>query len=198
MMRLSVARQYPFNRKAESKEPGDTGVDGAPSQADAPDDNLIGATRTRSWQLHRAHECHGRRLDGVNSRSSARHWLATFMRDPVAMAMLRKALLVDGLSLHLANLRDQDVIEQASHLLTSGRWHVCEPIIQLFPVTASTLESVDTRPVIRAPRQAAPFIPGPEIPDQATLLGNADQDAIAGALKDAARNGIPVCEECTR
>jgi hypothetical protein len=114
------------------------------------------------------------------------------------MAMLRKALLIDGLSLHLVNLRDQDVIEQASHLLTSGRWHVCETIMPLYPITASAVKEVDTPSATRAPRQADPFVPGPEIPDQATLLANADQDGIAGALKDAARLGVPVCEECTR
>jgi hypothetical protein len=202
--RLSVARQNEFDWKPESGDSGDTGMDDTDIGEESPEAGLAGddlnplRTGTGGWQLHRAYECHAeRRLGGPKGRLAARHWLETVGRDPFAMTTLRKALLIEGLSLHLTNLRDQDVIEQASYLLISGRWHVCEPIIERFPVIVSA-ETMDARPARRAPRQAEAFVPGPEIPDPPTLLGNADQDGIAGALKDAARNGVPVCEECSR
>jgi hypothetical protein len=201
--RLSMACQQPFSREIESRSVGDKqqlGNLSSGSGSDIPDDmpNVMGLG---GWQLHRASDCHlGRKLEGLHKGSSARDWLRTHRKDAFAMTAMRKALLVEGWSLSLTRLRDEDIIEQAAHLLKSGLWHVCEPVVQLHKafISEDTGPSAFVPVPRRGPRSPEPPPPARDIPEEDTLAGNADQAAIAAVLANAASSGIPFCEECAK
>lgn len=195
--RLGIALHQFDDGELKLKDGNDKqGSDASPS-ASPPDDQLKRATMgTGGWQLHRANECHGRKLELLETDLPARHWLQALRPDAFAMQSLRKALLIEGLAHLLTRMRDQDVIEQVYNLLKSGRWHICEPLMLVCAVSVSTEKAI--APVRNKPRQPQPPPTIREIPDIATLAGSADQSAIAGVLKDAARLGVPMCEECLK
>ncbi len=151
------------------------------------------------WQLHRAGECLlARRLAGIEIGLSARYWLQSFRQDTFAMTAMRKVLLAEGSTLLLTRLREEDAIEQVAHFLKSGRWHVCEPVMRVYPVTAKEPAPAAFIPFPRrAPRPSEPA-PVREVAETPTLAGNADQAAIAAVLKLAASTGVPFCEECAK
>jgi hypothetical protein len=198
--RLTMACQQSFNRDLERGNLSDNqqiGDSSSGSISNVADDNPL-VRLLGGWQLHRASECRlGRRLEGLENGLSASHWLQTYRKNDFAMDAMRRVLLQEGLSLQLSRLRDEDVIEQVAHILKGGRWHVCEPVMQVYKVIAA--EEPAVMPVPR--RGPAPSEPPPavrDVPDADTLAGNADQNAIAGVLNNASDLGFPFCEECLR
>lgn len=150
------------------------------------------------WQLHRASECPlGQRLQGLEVGLSAVHWLRAYRKDALAMTAMRNVLRVEGSPFPVSHLREEDIIEQVAHLLKSGVWHVCEPVMRVYNVLLAQEPAIMT-----VPRGAfsppAPPPPVSDIPDPATLARNADQAAIAAVLTQSATRGDAFCEECAR
>jgi len=114
------------------------------------------------------------------------------------MSAMRKALFVERWSTALTRFRNDDVIKQVAHLLESGRWHVCQPVMRVYPIRVVKESGQGFLPVPRrAPRKSeAPPPPPPELPEAPTLPANADQAAMAASMKTASELGIPFCEEC--
>ncbi|MDT7811363.1 MAG: hypothetical protein QOH35_466 [Acidobacteriaceae bacterium] len=199
--RLSMAGQQPFDVDLGSKNAADKQPGGSSPAASLTSDHTIPLMRELGgWQLHRAGECRlGQRLQGLEMGSAARDWLQTFRYDTFAMTTMRKVLLLEGSSLLLRRLPEANVIEQVAHLLKSRRWHVCEPVMRVYPVTVSPEPQAASSAVPRrAPRQSEPTPPLNEVAEEPTLAKNADQAAIAGVLKQAATGGAPFCEECAK
>lgn len=196
---LTVASQQSFNRDLDRCDLVETHRIGGPATATVSsgsgDKSLLVALN--GWQFHRAPECHrSRRFSAVEDGQSVRDWLFAHRKDALAMTALRTVVLAEGPSIHLNRMRDEDVIQQVAGLLRIGRWHICVPVIRVYPVTTSGAPEVMSVPR----RGPAPSPPAPayDSPDPDSLAGNADQGAIAAVLLQAAINGNSVCEECTR
>jgi hypothetical protein len=185
---LNMAYEQPFYQ--EESQGGSSSNPDAGVQDDKP-----GLKNLPGWQLHRANACRGRRLVGFERGFSAVYWLRTRQKDPFAIITMRRVLVEAGLSLPLNRLRDEDVVKQVAHLVESGRWHICEPMVKVY--TVKTLPPTAFAPVPRrAPKSSEPAVS--EVPENNTLAGSADQDAIAAALTQAAESGVPFCEECAK
>jgi hypothetical protein len=186
---LSMAYEQPFDQEQEQG--------GSSSSPDAsPKDDKPGLKNLPGWQLHRANACGGRRLVGFERGFSAEYWLRTRQKDPLAMMTMRRVLVETGLSLPLNRWRDEDVVKQVAHLVKSGGWHVCEPVVKVYTVKTSPEPAFAPVPR-RGPKSSQPPAVS-EVPENNTLAGSADQDAIAAALTQAAESGVPLCEECAK
>jgi hypothetical protein len=150
------------------------------------------------WQLHRSSEsCLGQRLEGLENGLSAIHWLQTYRKDTLAITSMRNVLLIEGSPLPVSHLREEDIIKQVAHLLKSGVWHVCEPVMRVYDVLLAQEPAI--MPVPRGVfARSAPPAPVSDIPDPATLARNADQAAIAAVLTRAAIRADAFCEECAK
>jgi hypothetical protein len=117
------------------------------------------------------------------------------------MIAMRRVLVEEGLSFPQNRLRDNDVIDQVANLVTRGVWHFCEPMMRIFPISASASSESAFVPVPRrgrAPQSFATSPPPQELPAPPTLAGYADQAAIARVLEAASQTGVPFCEECAK
>jgi hypothetical protein len=150
------------------------------------------------WQLHRTSEsCLGQKLEGLENGLSAIHWLQTYRNDAFAVTSMRNVLLIEGSPLPVSHLREEDIIKQVAHLLKSGVWHVCEPVMRVYNVLLAQEPAIMPVPRGAFARSAQPP-PVSDIPDPATLPRNADQAAIAAVLTLAAMRADAFCEECAR
>lgn len=184
---LSMSRDQPFDGETESNLVGNSTL---------PDAGNTLVVNLGGWQLHRAGNCRSTRtLDTLEQRSAAKHWLQAYRKDPFAMTAMRNVLRVEGRSVHVNRLREDDVIEQVAHLVKSGLWHVCQPVMQVYNVLLPQEPAIMPVPR-RGAAASAPPPPVSDSPDPATLAPNADQAAIAAALTLASKLGIPFCEEC--
>jgi hypothetical protein len=148
------------------------------------------------WQLHRVSNCSSARtLDALEQGSAAKQWLQAYRKDPFAMMAMRNVLRVEGPSVPMNRLRDEDVIEQVAHLVKSGLWHVCEPLMRVYNVSVAEEPAVLPVPR-RGPSASPPPPPISDVPEPPSLPANADQAAIAAAMTLASKLGIPFCEEC--
>ncbi len=195
---LSMAYEQPLDQEKENGVALDKGSQGDPSSspdAGVGDDKSV-LKNLPGWQLHRAIACRGRRLVGFERGFSAKYWLQTRQKDPFAMITMRRVLVETGLSLPLNRMRDEDVVKQIAHLVESGRWHICEPVVKVY--TVKTLPESAFAPVPRrGPKSSEPPAVS-EVPENNTLAGSADQDGIVAALTQAAESGVPFCEECAK
>jgi hypothetical protein len=109
------------------------------------------------------------------------------------MTAMRNVLRFEGPSIPMNRLRDEDVIEQVAHLVKSGLWHVCKPVMRVYNVLLA-----EEPAVMPVPRRGASPPPPPvsDVPEPASLPANADQAATAAAMTLASKLGIPFCEEC--
>jgi hypothetical protein len=182
---LSIARDQPFDGETENAHVGNSSP---------PDGGNPLVVDLGGWQLHRVSNCRSARtLDALHQGSAANQWLQAYRRDLFAMTAMRNVLRVEGPSIPMNRLRDQDVIEQVAHLVKSRLWHVCKPVVRVYNVSVA-----EEPAVLPVPRRAAspPPPPGSNVPEPATLPPNADQAAIASAMTLASKLGIPFCEEC--
>jgi hypothetical protein len=198
--RLRMA--WPFDQGSEFASGSDQrGSDALPAGQSNDDNSTPKVTNLSGWQLHRSGgRCLARRPKELEHGSSAKHWLQRFRQDSFAMTTMRQVLLVEGWSMALPRLREDAVIEQVAHLLESRRWHVCEPVMKLYPINVlKERANAPFTPVPRrGPRQSEAPPPPREVPEEATLPVNADQAAIAAVLKNASQLGVPFCEECVK
>jgi hypothetical protein len=189
--RLSIASKQTFTPNLEPRNAG-----GQQFGTSIPEAGSLGG-----WQFHRDVGCRlSRRLDWLEFGSPPRYWLQTYRKDTFAMTTLRQVLLIEGRSLLLNRLREEDVIEQVARLLESGLWHICEPVVQLYAVSPAKepAQAASTLVPRRAPRQSETLPPAREIAENPTLSVNADQAAIGAVLTGAAASGTPFCQECLK
>jgi len=186
---LTMACEQPFEGETENSLVGNS----SPPDAGTP---LV--VNLGGWQLHRASNCRSTRtLDALEQGSAAKHWLQVYRKDSFAMTAMRNVLRVEGPPVPMNRLRDDDVIEQVAHLVKSGLWHVCEPVMRVYNVLLAQEPAV--MPVPRwGSAASSPPPPVSDIPEPASLPANADQAAIAAVLIVAAEKGAPFCEECAK
>jgi hypothetical protein len=200
--RLSTAFSGPFDHGLKlasgSDQQGSDALSAVPSNDDTAAPRV---TNLSDWQLHKSGvRCLARRPLELEKRFSAKHWLQKFRHDIFAMTTMRQVLLVEGWSTALPRLRPDQVIEQVAHLLESRRWHVCVPVIKLYPMNVLN-ESAPSAfsPIPRlGPRGSEAILPPPDVQEEPTLPVNADHAAIAAGMEIASQLGIPFCEECMR
>jgi|HubBroStandDraft_6_1064221.scaffolds.fasta_scaffold15811_4 hypothetical protein len=184
---LRIASEEPFEGERENNPVGNS---------PPPDGGNRLVVNLGGWQLHRASNCRSTRtLEALKQGSAAKHWLEAYRKDPFAMTAMRGVLRVEGPPVPMNRLREDDVIEQVAHLVKSGLWHVCEPVMRVYGVLLA--EEPAVMPVPRwGAAASAPPPPFSEVPEPATLPANADQATIAAGMTSAAQLGVPFCEEC--
>jgi hypothetical protein len=182
---LTMASDLPTNGETKNDAVGNP----SPAEGNPLVVNLGG------WQLHRASNCNSARiLDALGQGSAAKHWLQACRNDPFAMTAMRNALRVEGAPVPMNRLREEDIIEQVAHLVKSGFWHVCEPVMRVYNVLLAEAPAV--MPVPRWGSAASAPPPVSDAPEPASLPANADQAATAAAMAQASKLGVPFCEEC--
>jgi len=142
-----------------------------------------------------------RGLPGVDEPAldpgAAQQWLARCLGDDAAMARLRGTArsLADGVD--LSRVDEHAVTEQLAHALAEGRLRAgsgATPKLRRL-VLAPALVAPAPPPPAASPR-AAPAAPPPAI--ETTFDAGLDVAAMVAVLVQAAREGVPFCEECER
>ncbi len=124
-------------------------------------------------------------------KAQALQFLGRFKGNPAYMAKLRSLVAGRGAWPDLSRLSDDWVLEQAALLLVSGelmvgfQWH--EPME--LPQGEAQQASGPSAPPPAAERQQEEDPP---------TFGAVDGAAPARALRNAAQDGVPFCEECER
>jgi hypothetical protein len=129
-----------------------------------------------------------------NRPDLALSWLTRFQNDPAVMSDLRNLL---G-----ASITDpQTILQQIAGKLSSGEIYVCMESCGPVSLTAEATEAQEqVEPDLSQMRaQSSPAPPPAPPPAPESTLGPAtDAAATAQVLKDAARDGVPFCEECEK
>lgn len=124
---------------------------------------------------------------------SALQFLNGFRSDATAMAMLRRQVSKNGTATSQANVPDEQIVQTLARMLVSGELVVAYPNRQRYP--DSPPPEAEAPPAAPPPRQKKETAP---IEDEPTFDGKHDGVAQAAVLIQAARSGIPFCEECSR
>jgi len=153
----------------------------------------LGHRRWKLCWLRPCWECD--QLLNLRDRSRALRWLRQFQTDPLDIAALR-ALLSQRDGAALWRLEDAEVIRLVAEKLVIGQLQACaivQPrvLITTIPEEPPAPELPLTKKFV-ATSEPPRVIEPPVFPDEADLV------AIAEAQKEAARLGIPFCEECVR
>jgi hypothetical protein len=127
------------------------------------------------------------------SENAARLFVQSLLREPGAMASLRS--IVSRHQFSLNPLSDNQVVEQISVMIHRGAlrvrtgqfvWNSCVPEAEPQPAAPPPVAASPPPPPSRAP--------APESPSEFEAF--ADYAGIAAAMREAARLGVPFCEEC--
>ena len=127
------------------------------------------------------------------AQTSARLFVQSILREPGAMAALRNIVSRNFFSLN--PLSDDQVVEQVATMLYRGAlkvrvgnfvWNSCVPEAEPEPVEAPPIPALPPPPPSRAT--------APETPSE--FDASVDYAALAAAMREAARLGVPFCEEC--
>jgi hypothetical protein len=135
-------------------------------------------------------------------------WLRRFQSDRLVMTELR-ALIERGRGSGYRLASDAQLLEEIAEGLSTGEFYVCAEASHPFHVAetevvppdpdSEALAAVEQAP---APAAAAPPPAPAEAPadaqDAPTLPPEADAEAIAQSLQQAAETGKPFCEECQK
>jgi len=127
-------------------------------------------------------------------RFFALEWIRQFCRDSLAMTALRHL----GSGAPRGTPSDEDVLRLVAWRLGSGTLKARKLITA--PPGGSGAQAPGETPVpfpLESRRPAAPRASKPA-PDPPTLPDDTDAAAIARGQKDAARSGVPFCEECLK
>lgn len=134
----------------------------------------------------------GARL-AFTSRAEARAFLARLRAEPEGARGLRR-LLASRQGATPSRLDDGEVIEQLAHLLSAGQLRSAAKARE--PLTAcdeGAEESEPPRFLVAAP---PPVVEVARAVAPVTFEETIDAEVLAAALKEAARQGVPFCEEC--
>jgi hypothetical protein len=147
-------------------------------------------TAAWSWEAPPA----GRRLP-LDDRFAARAWLRRAAATAGGMAPLRR-LLAERAVVPAYGLDDGEVIDLLAGWIASGE-------LRLATLEWAALSSWgDAGDEAPAPAPSVPRpapVDEPEAPAEERTFGDdLDAEAIAAIMREAARTGVPFCEECTR
>ena len=119
--------------------------------------------------------------------------------DPISMGDARRMLVEFHGSIH--RLNDDDALNQIALLITSGALWICDrSVAERVPASGGGAASTPELPPFPMRERSRPERAGSRAPSRvmepATFEPSLDADAQAQVLKDAAREGVPFCEEC--
>jgi hypothetical protein len=155
------------------------------------------------WELHAGSRCAAcEPFAGMRDRVFARVFVQRFATDPLAMAAIREVVRWELPPWTMIRLFSADTTELMADLLVRGHWHVHAPArMEDQGGGQSETEELDIAQIEQAPAPARSSNPAPRPappPEEGSLPRNADEAAIAAAMKAASAQGIPFCEECAR
>jgi hypothetical protein len=159
---------------------------------------------SQGWEICRGPECAAcTPYPGLRDAFWARAWLRQFKSDPSVLYQIRHLVLEADTWWALPRGTSDQVIVWMAKLLADGEWHVHSPVLPDTDGAASgessAPEEVDLAEIVSS-LPASPNSPAPAPPPQeeGQLPRNADEQAIAAAMKQASALGAPFCEECAR
>jgi hypothetical protein len=127
-------------------------------------------------------------------------WLNQFQGNPSAMAELQLLLNNSATSAYITT-DPVMVLQQVAEKMASGEIQVCAEVcgpVALKSVALMLPDEVEGE-LSRMQGTSAPApSPAPEPAEESTLGPNIDPECQAQALKDAAEDGSPFCEECEK
>ncbi|HTS61326.1 MAG TPA: hypothetical protein VMH28_04845 [Candidatus Acidoferrales bacterium] len=146
------------------------------------------------WQVRPAHSTLSEQEESrlFPRREWTLAWLRDFRPDRQRMADLRKLLTGSGY-LPVHTLRDGALLNALASEIVWGRLQLVREVHKPIPLTPASEGEPDW-----APTPARPAPRQQEIVEEQTFPLSADLAAIADAQKEAARLGVPFCEECAR
>jgi len=158
----------------------------------------------RDWEIHRGPECAAcTPYPGLRDAFWARLWLRQFKSDPSVLYQIRHLVLEADTWWAVPRGTSDQVIDWMAKLLADGECHVHAPSLpdtdSAAPGESSAPEEVDLAEIVSS-LPASPNSPALPPPPQkeGQFARNADEQAIAAAMKQASALGIPSCEECAR
>ena len=158
---------------------------------------------SRGWELYPGAACADcQPYSGLRDAFWARQWLQQFKGDSAAQHEFRRVVSSSGTSWPLHIATTEQVIRWMARLLETGQWHVHAPALpdgaggggSSAPEETDLAERVSSLPSLRGSPEPPPSRPQ----EEGSLPGNADEAAIAAAMKTASLLGVPFCEECAR
>jgi hypothetical protein len=154
----------------------------------------------QTWNVCWQGQCHGcEDTHHRRTRSWAQEWAAHFRSNPEAISALRR-LWGHSERFDVATETDELLLDRIAFLVGAGRLNICNifrPTVAGTPVEeGASAVPAGAVPVSRSRSEAEAAVPAAAEPP--TLSDNIDETLIAAVMKDAARLGIPFCEECLR
>ena len=120
----------------------------------------------------------------------AQQWLCQFSGNPFVVGTLRR--LFEGSSRY----DDAEVLRQVASRLARGTWRAHRPVRVVGSPGSGVVEDSVAFPLGARSVSAPP--PPPSMADPPLFPDDIDAAAIADSQKQAAKLGIPFCEECAR
>ena len=136
--------------------------------------------------------------------TAARQWIGRFIGDEAKMARLRLQVIATGAEAAPLMLDDHALADRIEAGISSGSMRVCGAasalklhglVLVKAPAAAPSRSSSAPTAAPTAPR-AAPVAPPP--PVETTFGSDLDVAAQVAVLVQAARDGVPFCEECAK
>ncbi len=134
---------------------------------------------------------------------AAHEWVSRFVGDEAEMARLRVLAGRADAPVAASRAGEHDVAEQIAACITAGSMRVCGSVrpLRLYRLVGASMPqpapAAPAAAAAAAPRAAPAGSASPALP-QATFVADLDAAAMAQALRAAARDGVPFCEECER
>jgi len=154
------------------------------------------------WEMHPGSRCAGcTPYPGLRDRVFARVMVQRLAADPLALAAMRQVVYGAPPPWTMIRLFPGDTTELMVDLLARGVWHVHAPERPedqgggQSEAEEADIAEIEQAPAASSSSDAARPAPPPE---EGSLPRNADEAAIAAAMKLASQLGIPFCEECAK
>jgi hypothetical protein len=145
------------------------------------------------WEIHRSGECEQcQLLSRLQDRFAAQQWLRQFKGNALAIDELRNILARDSnMGWRLESVSDDEIIERAAQLLSSGAWHVhaLHGLDQLKRGSTTETSQAEAPP----PSPTAARAATPPAAEASTFSSKIDPAALAAVMQQAAAQGTPFC-----
>jgi hypothetical protein len=151
----------------------------------------------RRWRLGRddVEICDWSRCESCDA-AGPRGFPVGLLRDEPVIRRLRDVLL--DFTWPVDRLTDRQVVDLTSHLLASGRLHVCRKVEEKRETGGGPTQAAEPAEPVYVPRRQTVSSPAPRVEDAPTLSDSLDGAAQSRVLLEAAEFGLPFCEECQR
>jgi hypothetical protein len=154
----------------------------------------LGSETTKIAWLRECSDCGGLRF---NNKFWALRWLARFQKNSQVLASLRRLLAQGGKS-NVHGLTDDEVLDETALQFSWGQLHICQRKLELIPITLTQARgAAPAFPLAPAARKSSGSAPA-RVEDPPVFPSDVDAEAIAATQREAARLGIPFCEECMK